>query len=211
MTVPLPPGDKSGPDRMLTSPFLCPHSLFRESAFLPDVVRKKISVAFWFLQSDESSCAKQAQKRTTRNNMTNADTTTAEKTVAVAEQGPHVAPQKATFKKGATERKDAPKGRNTAKRGMTKAVALKKEAKAEKIAAKRAPAKAHAPRAESKGAKIIEMMRRAKGATLAEIMKTTDWQAHSVRGYISTAAKKHGIKIESTRTEAGDRLYKITR
>ena len=40
-------------------------------------------------------------------------------------------------------------------------------------------------------------------------MKTTAWQAHSVRGFLSTAAKKHGLKIESTKTEAGDRVYQI--
>ena len=42
------------------------------------------------------------------------------------------------------------------------------------------PKKATAPRAEGKGAKIIEMIGRAKGATLAEIMTGTDWRAHSV-------------------------------
>ena len=71
--------------------------------------------------------------------------------------------------------------------------------------------KASAPRAESKGAKILEMIGRAKGATLAEIMKATDWQAHSVRGFISTAGKKHGLKIESAKTEAGERTYKIAK
>jgi len=28
-------------------------------------------------------------------------------------------------------------------------------------------------------------------------------------GFLSTAAKKHGLKIESTKTEAGDRVYQI--
>jgi len=53
------------------------------------------------------------------------------------------------------------------------------------------------------------MLRRAKGTTLAEIKKETDWQAHSVWGFLSTAAKKHGLKIESTKIEAGARVYKI--
>jgi hypothetical protein len=30
-----------------------------------------------------------------------------------------------------------------------------------------------------------------------------------VRGFLSTAAKKRGLKIESTKTEAGDRVYQI--
>ncbi len=51
------------------------------------------------------------------------------------------------------------------------------------------------------------MIGRAKGATLAEIMKVTDWQAHSVRGFLSTAAKKHGIAIESAKNEAKERTY----
>ena len=63
----------------------------------------------------------------------------------------------------------------------------------------------------SKGAKIIDMIGRAKGATLAEIMKATDWQAHSVRGFISTAGKKHGVKIESAKNDAGERSYRIAK
>ena len=66
-----------------------------------------------------------------------------------------------------------------------------------------------APRPKSKGAKILELIGRPKGATLAEIVKATDWQKHSIRGFLSTAAKKHGLKIESTKTEAGDRVYQI--
>ena len=82
----------------------------------------------------------------------------------------------------------------------------RKEAKAAKP--KR---KANNPRAHSKSAKILEMIGRAKGATLAEIMKATDWQAHSVRGFLSTSAKKHGMKIESVKDEAGERSYRINR
>jgi hypothetical protein len=131
-------------------------------------------------------------------NMTNAETNTA---AAVAEQGAHVAPEKAPSKKGASQKKGAPKGQKAAKGG---------KAKAGKKAAKPARAKeASAPRPESKGAKILALIGRAKGATLAEIRKATDWQAHSVRGFLSTAAKKHGLKIESAKTEAGDRVYKI--
>jgi len=133
--------------------------------------------------------------------MTNAETT--DKTAAAAEQGAHVAPEKAPSKKGATQKRGAPKARKTAKTAAPKKGAAKKARKSDQ--------KASAPRAESKGAQILDMIRRAKGATLAEIMKATDWQAHSVRGFISIAQKKHDIKIESSRTEAGDRLYRITK
>ncbi len=141
--------------------------------------------------------------------MTNAETNTA---ATVAEQGAHVAPEKASPKKQASQRKGAPKGQKAAKGGKVKAAPKKKkETKAGKKSAKRDAAKATTPRADSKGAKILAMIERAKGATLAEIAKATDWQAHSVRGFLSTAAKKYGLKIESTRTESGDRLYKVTR
>jgi hypothetical protein len=82
----------------------------------------------------------------------------------------------------------------------------------DKKSAKPAAAKkARTPRTETKGAKILEMIRRGKRATLADIMKATGWQAHSVRGFLSTAAKKRGIKIESTKNEAGARAYQIAK
>src|ERR1700726_2371923 len=142
--------------------------------------------------------------------MTNAEATITENAASVAEQGAHVAPEKASSKKVATQKKGAPKGKKSAK-GKAKA-SPKKEARAGKKAAKPAHAKeASTPRAESKGAKILEMIGRPKGATLAEIMKATDWQAHSVRGFLSTAAKKHGLKIESAKNDTGERTYKIAK
>jgi hypothetical protein len=144
---------------------------------------------------------KQARKRMTNTAMTNEQPT--DKTATAEAQGADVAPKKAAAKKGATQQKGAPKAKKAAK------AAPKKEGKASKKAGKHAPKEAGVPRAESKGSKILDMIRRPKGATLAEIMKAAEWQAHSVRGFISTAGKKHGVKIESSKNEAGERLYKI--
>jgi hypothetical protein len=97
-----------------------------------------------------------------------------------------------------------PKGKKGAK--PTKPAA-KKLAKPAKKAAK--PTTEKALRGGSKGAKILELIGRPRGATLAEIMKATDWQAHSVRGFLSTAGKKRGIEIESSKNDAGERVYQI--
>ena len=61
----------------------------------------------------------------------------------------------------------------------------------------------------NKKAEVIAMMKRAKGATLAEIMAVTKWQAHTVRGFVSILGSKGGEKIESSKNAAGERTYKI--
>jgi hypothetical protein len=142
--------------------------------------------------------------------MKNTEATTTETVAAVAEQGAHVASEKATSKKGASHRKPAPKGQKAAKTGKTKPSA-KKKAKAGNNVAKTAGLKASAPRAESKGAKVLGLIGRPNGATLAEIMKATDWQAHTVRGFLSLAAKKQGLKLGSAKRQDGERVYSIAR
>jgi hypothetical protein len=52
------------------------------------------------------------------------------------------------------------------------------------------------------------MMKRGKGATLAEIIETTNWQAHTVRGFVSILGSKGGEKIESSKNAAGERCYR---
>ena len=70
--------------------------------------------------------------------------------------------------------------------------------------------KAHTGRDDSKKALIIRLLERAKGATLNELMAATSWQAHSVRGFISgTLGKRLKLKVESFKTEKGDRAYRI--
>ena len=122
----------------------------------------------------------------------------------IAAPGAPVAPPPPLPKKGASKKKGAPRSPQTAAGGKTKAAAkTKSKAKAKAARAQQVPV----PRAESKGAQILALIRRSKGATLAEIQKTTGWQSHSVRGYLSSAAKKHNLRIESTKNEAGDRVY----
>jgi hypothetical protein len=61
----------------------------------------------------------------------------------------------------------------------------------------------------NKKAEVLAMMKRAKGATLAEIVKATGWQPHTVRGFVSILGCKGGEKIESSKNAAGERTYKI--
>jgi hypothetical protein len=119
---------------------------------------------------------------------------------SLAEPGATTAPEKATARKSTSRKMVAPKAKKTATGAKSK-----KAARAAKKSGGRATS-----RSETMGGKILEMIRRAKGATLAEIVQATSWQAHSVRGFISTASKKHGVKIESSKNEGGGRVYRIT-
>ena len=83
-------------------------------------------------------------------------------------------------------------------------------AKARRTAAKKAAGKPKADRANKK-AEVIALMKRAKGATLAEIMAAMEWQAHTVRGFVSILGSKGGEKIESSKNAAGERTYKIAK
>ena len=70
---------------------------------------------------------------------------------------------------------------------------------------------ANIAREDSKKAEVLALMRRSKGATLAEIMEKTAWQAHTVRGFVSgTLIKKLGLAVESFRTDQKERCYRIT-
>ena len=64
--------------------------------------------------------------------------------------------------------------------------------------------------AEPKSARIAKLLTRPDGATIAEMMKMTGWQAHSVRGFMSGALKKRkGLPVSSQRDEAGVMRYRI--
>lgn len=69
---------------------------------------------------------------------------------------------------------------------------------------------APAARAKTKLGQLEAMLRRADGATIEQISKSLDWQAHSVRGAMSGALKKkQGLTIASEKQEDGRRVYRI--
>lgn len=71
------------------------------------------------------------------------------------------------------------------------------------------PAKpAVAGRAGSKTASVIDLLQRAGGASLKDLMDATGWQAHSVRGFISgTLRKKLGLTVNSSKNEHSQHVY----
>ena len=61
----------------------------------------------------------------------------------------------------------------------------------------------------TKSEKITALLRRAKGASIDELMNATGWQAHSVRGFLSgTLVKQKGLKLASEKTH-GERRYRL--
>jgi hypothetical protein len=66
------------------------------------------------------------------------------------------------------------------------------------------------PRESSKEAMLIEMLRRPEGATIAQIMATTGWQAHTCRGAFAGALKKkRGLTVTSEKLDGGERVYRL--
>ncbi|MCC6366838.1 MAG: DUF3489 domain-containing protein [Bryobacterales bacterium] len=148
--------------------------------------------------------------------MTN-EAVVATETAAVAEQGANVAPEKASSKKGASQKKGAPKAKKEAKKAAKSAspnTAAKSAPKSKEKASKKASkaAKTATPREGSKKEIVLDLLRRKDGATMAEIAKATDWQNHSIRGFISgQLTKKMGLTVESSKNDAGERTYHIAK
>ena len=68
---------------------------------------------------------------------------------------------------------------------------------------------APAAKPKTKLGQLEAMLRRPDGATVEQISKSLDWQAHSVRGAMSGALKKQGLIIASEKTVDGRRIYRI--
>mgnify|MGYP001003661066 CR=1 FL=1 len=57
---------------------------------------------------------------------------------------------------------------------------------------------------------VLTLLKRSGGATIDKIMQATDWQQHSVRGFLSgTVKKKLGLTLTSSKDKDGVRRYRI--
>lgn len=65
-------------------------------------------------------------------------------------------------------------------------------------------------RAGTKQAQIITLLQRPEGASIAEIVEATSWQAHTARGAISGALKKKlGLPVTSEKVEGRGTVYSL--
>ena len=102
----------------------------------------------------------------------------------------------------ATKKSKSGKKATPAKKGM----GAKESAKTAKGKSK----PASGARDGSKTQQVLELLKRPGGVTANDLMKTTGWQPHSVRGFLSgTVGKKMGLTVISTKGEDGERTYSI--
>ena len=98
--------------------------------------------------------------------------------------------------RGSTVTQPLPKQRRPGRRAQPKPAAL-------------APIPAAAAAPQSKQAAVIALLQRPEGATVDEVMASTGWQRHTVRGVFSGALKKKlGLAIDSAKEDRG-RVYRI--
>jgi hypothetical protein len=129
----------------------------------------------------------------------------------VADQGAIVVSSQAASKKGASRKENAAQGRKKAKskaaKPATAAAPNQPRQSRKKTDTPATPKTPRVPKPDSKGAQLLALIGREQGASLSELRQATGWQAHSVRGFLSTASKKQNLKISSTKNETGERIY----
>ena len=66
-----------------------------------------------------------------------------------------------------------------------------------------------AEKAPTKASQVTKLLSRPKGATVADMMTATGWQAHTVRAFLTGVRKKSGVTRETR--ASGEATYRIDR
>lgn len=62
----------------------------------------------------------------------------------------------------------------------------------------------------TKNAQLLQLLNRPEGASIEDMMNATEWQQHSIRGFLAGAVKKKmGLALTSSKTEGDVRRYRI--
>lgn len=62
----------------------------------------------------------------------------------------------------------------------------------------------------TKHAQLLQLLNRPEGASIEDMMQVTQWQQHSVRGFLAgTLKKKMGLPLTSSKAEGDVRRYRI--
>jgi hypothetical protein len=95
------------------------------------------------------------------------------------------------------------------KRKRTRTSKARSSSKVRAKAARRQTTQHQQTRANSKQARVLALLRDPNGATIATVMRSTGWQAHTVRGFLAAVVrKKLGLTLGSEKTDGG-RVYRI--
>lgn len=62
----------------------------------------------------------------------------------------------------------------------------------------------------TKHAQLLKLLSRPEGASIEELVRATNWQQHSVRGFLAgTVKKKMGLAVSSSKADGELRRYRV--